>query len=124
MTKLDGGSGTTLIQIQIKPWLARQQSLYTTLLTGEILRETEKAVLFSGSASTAPSANCHNCGREIENPISILVGYGPVCSDKLGIPREFATDPESLEKLRREVAERTQWRGWIPKSQIKEVRPA
>lgn len=106
--------------IQIKPWLARQQSLYTRILTGEILRETEKAILFSGSAATTPSATCHNCGRQIENPISILVGYGPICSDNLGIPRDFPTDPESMEKLRREVGERTQFRGWIPKSQIVE----
>lgn len=37
------------------------------------------------------TGNCSICGRRLDNAISVQMGIGPICADKLGIPR-----PDSL----------------------------
>ncbi len=35
---------------------------------------------------------CRRCGRKLRDPISIKIGYGPVCRSELGIEIEKALD--------------------------------
>jgi hypothetical protein len=107
--------------LRIKPWFARKHNLYSRVLDGEVVTETTKAILFKGSASTAPDEYCHRCGRRIDSPISVVVGYGPVCCEILGIPRLVPQNGEELENLRAAVAEKTKWEGWVPKSVVLET---
>lgn len=36
------------------------------------------------------TGNCCFCNTEIENPISLAVGYGPICARKYGLPHNAA----------------------------------
>lgn len=103
---------TTLL---VAPWLARKLGLASRELSGEVKRTTEKAVLVRAHAIARPSDTCLRCGRMIENPVSRLVGYGPWCSDELGIPRNFTE--EQLDEVRARVAE-VVFEGWLPRSGV------
>jgi len=48
-----------------------------------------------------PSDCCRCCGREITNPISRLIGYGPECSARLGVPRDLSE--ADIESVRRQL---------------------
>lgn len=61
---------------------------------------TIRSILVEGVASTRMSEVCHRCGQAITNPISRLLGYGPICSDMLGIPRPEVLTPEAAERER------------------------
>lgn len=50
--------------------------------------------------------NCLNCSRELTAPVSMYIGYGPICSEKLGIDRPtydelLKLNPENAEDLKR-----------------------
>lgn len=102
--------------IYLPRWLMAEKGLASPKLEGVVIRETAKAVLFSGSALMRPSTLCHRCGLEITNPVSQLVGYGPVCSEYLGIPRDVGKG--ELERFKEKAAEMTKWEGWLPKSRV------
>lgn len=38
---------------------------------------------------------CGRCGRRLEDPVSIRIGYGPVCRAELGIEVERKPDEKS-----------------------------
>ena len=102
------------IILKIPAWLARTEKL-TTILTGEVLRETPKALYIKGYAKIMPSQNCLRCGREITNPVSRVVGIGPECCAKLGIARPDYTKSVELQK---QLEQSTAFERWFPKSQI------
>lgn len=102
--------------LQITPWLARQKDLPSLHLEGEVKVVTPKALLLSGYPSIGRSSHCRRCGREITNPLSLWCGYGPICSDLLGIPRDATED--QLEEVRKLVATTTPIEEWFPLSQI------
>jgi hypothetical protein len=109
------------VVITVKTWLARERKM-STVMEGAILRETAKAVQFKGHVAVRETVTCLRCGRELEHPISRLVGYGPICCERLGIDRpdyETMTE-EELEVLRgRLIAVEVE--DWFPKSQIKSI---
>jgi len=107
----------TTALIKIPRWLAREKQLETSILTVESVKQsTQKAYLVQVHATVRQSQHCHRCGLEITNPVSILVGYGPECSAKLGIPRDF--DPDDLTEIQTTVIEQTRMETWLPKSQV------
>ncbi len=46
--------------------------------------------------------NCHRCGRNLTHPVSMYVGFGPVCSEYLGVDRPKY---DELMKLNPEIQE-------------------
>lgn len=105
------------ITVALPKWLARKLALGTSEIQGVVETETSKAVLVAGYASTRESEYCHNCGREITHPVSKLVGYGPDCSEHLGIPRPEKLTAEMIAAVRDSVQKRTAFKQWLPKSQ-------
>lgn len=93
--------------------IARQKGLASREIVGEVIRYTEKGIRIKGHAVIEGSDNCRRCGRRITNPASLLVGYGPECSEHLGIPRDF--DPAILEQVKAEAQRKTTIEDWFPR---------
>lgn len=105
------------IRVNIPEWLMKSNDLLTRELIGEAKIITNKAVFIHGFASVRKSERCLRCGKEIKNEVSIHVGHGPTCSEKLGIPREF--DPEQdLMNIKQKIAQKTKVELWLPLSQV------
>jgi len=106
-------------KIKIASWLAKKYST-SQELQGKIEAETEKAVLFKGSAYAKETTHCMRCGRELTHPSSKLVGFGPTCCKKLGVhwPSKNELTEEQIEKVKSEISE-VKIKQWLPKSQIK-----
>ena len=107
------------VTIQVPAWLARSHGLVSRELVGEVKTTTERGVLFAGAASVRETSHCLRCGRGIQNPVSMKVGYGPDCSEMLGIPRDFSED--EVEAIRAALVANTQVELWLPKSKIEFV---
>jgi len=103
------------VVVHLPQWLRRNEGLASCKMEGHIVHRRARQVFFVGHASTTPSDYCHRCSREITNPVSRIVGYGPYCSDELGIPRN--PDPALIDEYRKHV-ESVVWRGWLPISRI------
>lgn len=103
--------------VTIPSWLMKEKGLGSPKLEGEVVKATEKAILFRGHVLLQRSKTCHRCGLEITNPVSQIVGYGPICSEYIGIPRDVSE--EEIKRFMEEAKERTLWEGWLPKSKIR-----
>jgi len=44
------------------------------------------------------TGNCSICGRHLDNKISVFMGIGPICAEKLGIPIEMPPSEEVIDK--------------------------
>lgn len=104
------------VTVRLPLWLMKREGFSSTELSGEVRRLTARGVQLHAHAVVRPSDECLRCGREIDHPASRLVGYGPTCSEILGIPRDFTE--EQLEEVRRSIEERTLVTVWLPRSQI------
>jgi SNF2 family DNA or RNA helicase len=103
---------TMTSKFKIPQWLAKDRKL-SMFLDGNVIRQTEKAYYIEGTAEVRPSTFCLRCGRELTHPVSLLVGYGPFCSEELGIERP---DMSSAEALSSQIKSFTKFAGWFPKS--------
>jgi hypothetical protein len=103
---------------ELTPFIAKAKGLGSREVSGEVLRVTPRAVEMRVHCVVRESDWCLNCGREIDNPISRLVGYGPICSDHLGIPRPERLDPATIDEIRRRVETETVVTDWFPLSQV------
>lgn len=106
------------VLVTIPVWLRKKLNLVSLELDGTITKESAKAVFFEGTVSIRESQHCLNCGRQIENFKSRWVGYGPVCSDRLGIPRPDLLTEEQRNELRTRIQTQSQIKLWLPKSRI------
>src|SRR5690606_9491057 len=104
------------VGVRVPSWLAFKLRLVSMELEGTVEAVTPKALLFNGSAVVRESRSCLRCGREITNPASQLAGYGPECSRKLGIPREFSA--EDIAAIRAAVKSQTKLQVWLPRAQV------
>lgn len=108
---------TPTTTIEVNHGLAQREGLASRVLDVlEVTRETERAFQLRVCATVRESDRCHHCGRAIDNPVSRLAGYGPYCSDDLGIPRDF-TD-EDIAAIREAVKVKTETTIWLPKRSI------
>jgi len=93
--------------IRISSQLQRALRLATPALVAEAAEEIETpfGTYLRGvfTCDLSPSSHCHRCGQEIAHPVSVLLGYGPECSQKLGIPRSYS--PEEVEEIRKRLME-------------------
>lgn len=106
----------TKVTIELPRWLARKEDIVSRELTGEVLAVRGNGIFFRGAAVVRPSDHCLRCGLEIKNPVSRLAGYGPWCSDKLGIPRDFTE--ADLAAIRALVENRV-IECWFPRNRVR-----
>jgi len=85
-------------------------------LEGEVIARTSRAILFRGKAVVRESRFCLRCDREITNPASILVGYGPECAKKLLIGHPGRLDPTDAAAVRAALEQMGDVEIWIPLS--------
>jgi SNF2 family DNA or RNA helicase len=101
--------------LRIPAWLAKDRHL-TREIEVDLIRETEKAILVKGTIRTGPAINCARCGRKLTNPVSRVVGIGPECCEKLGVPRPDFSDAKALDDQLKVATFFDNM--WIPKSQM------
>ena len=89
----------------------------------KVKAETPRAYLMEVEFFGGISSSCGCCGKALRDRFSIATGIGPVCAERLGIPR--ATEDQAhlvIEQMARICREAGTFREvWIPKSQIKNV---
>ena len=92
--------------------------LASRVLEGEITALTRKGLEFKGHASVRDCEWCHRCGRAIQHPASLRVGYGPICSDKLGIDWSVdGLDEAAITALKERIVRETFLTGlWLPRT--------
>ena len=111
-----------IVNIEITPWLMKQKkSLYSKYIQGKVEATTEKAILVHGSALVKETSNCMRCGRQITNPVSKHIGYGPTCSAKLGIDRPETLEEIGVPEATQLIVKKTEFKQWLPISQIRHV---
>lgn len=98
--------------LRLPQFIMNSKGLLTREFEGEALRWTEKGVLVKARPILTPSDYCRRCGRKITNPVSMLVGHGPECSEILGIPRNF--DPDDAKAIRDAAAKEGEVETWFP----------
>ena len=94
------------------------KGLASRVLEGEITALTRKGLEFKGHASVRDCEWCHRCGRAIQHPASLRVGYGPICSDKLGIDWSVdGLDEAAITALKERIVRETYLTGlWLPRT--------
>ena len=102
------------VRVKIPLWLAQAKGLRFTEVEGEVVALTAKALRVRGHAAVTPSSTCRRCGREITNPVSVLIGFGPYCSEEMGIPRDWAE--AEVDRIREMLKQVTQVEEWFPRS--------
>jgi len=80
------------IRVRVPQWFALKNDLASREWEGEVKVVTAKAIRIHGHVSVRETSTCLRCGRLIENPVSVFIGYGPICCEKLGIPRDFSKE--------------------------------
>jgi SWI/SNF-related matrix-associated actin-dependent regulator 1 of chromatin subfamily A len=89
----------------------------------KFLGETSKAYHVDVEFFSGISCTCGVCGRGLTNDVSKATGIGPVCAEKIGLPRPTL---ESAKETVKQMESLSQQQGqftsiWIPKSQIKRI---
>ncbi len=104
------------MELELKSWFVNRNRLGSCYVDGEIEKQTDKAVLFDGTAVIKPSNICCKCGRLLTDPVSIQLGIGPICAEM--DQRDSMTQEEKDEYIKKfSATHRIQT--WIPKSVIK-----
>lgn len=103
------------VTVRVPVWWAQQHDCATEMV-GEIAAETAQAIRFRGRIPAIRRTHCLRCGRELTHPVSLIVGIGPFCAEKLGIDRSRyeVLPPEDVARLLGEIVVDL----WIPKSVV------
>lgn len=115
------------VTFKMKQFWAKKNDLGSRVITGKVLRETAKAYLLKGHADMVEGSWCMRCGRELTEPASMVIGYGAVCCEKLGIsyPSDILTSSKkerlAIRKKIMVVLHNQTFETWIPKSQIEAI---
>lgn len=110
------------VELSIPAWLAKEKGFASREVAGEVLRVTGKALQVRAHVMVRECEFCQNCGRAIDNPASRLLGFGPICSDNLGLPHAetyASLSPAEREAIRNRIAVATTQECWFPLSQAK-----
>jgi SWI/SNF-related matrix-associated actin-dependent regulator 1 of chromatin subfamily A len=89
----------------------------------KVTNETKKAYQVDIEFFSGISCTCGYCGRILDNPVSKATGIGPICAEKMGLPRPtLETAKEIVKKMEELSKKQGQFLNvWIPKSQIKRI---
>lgn len=106
----------TRVLVRLPHWFIERHNLVSRELEGVMVARTSRAILFRGKAVVRESRFCLRCDREITNPASILVGYGPECAKKLLIGHPGRLDPTDAAAVRAALEQMGDVEIWIPLS--------
>ena len=123
-SKTESSEECETITLKLRPFLMQAMELDSRIITGKVLKETQKAWLIEGHADMLEHMSwCVRCGRKLTEPASQITGMGAICAEKSGMeydPKEVlgaskkkrdAIRKSFQKKLRAQKFER-----WIPKS--------
>lgn len=114
--------------IEIKAWIARRiqadlnmDYFFRNLEIVDVANETAKAYQVTVKFVSKVVTSCHVCGRDLDTEVSKACGIGPVCADRLGLPRPTLERAEETLKALEALCGQLGTIGpiWLPKSQIK-----
>ena len=111
-------------QLQMTKWWMRKQGFHSMVLNVEIEVETMKGYKVKGYCDVMKGCWCMRCGKELKQPASFTLGYGPDCAKKMGIPYPKSLNSmtaDEIEKYREDLLGKLKdqvFEGWIPKSQV------
>ena len=98
------------VWFKLPRFIMQSKGLVSRELEGRVVRYTDKGILAKVRPVIEASDVCKRCGKEITNPVSLMVGYGPECSTYLGIPRDFPlADLNAIKKAARREAQMELW---------------
>jgi len=115
------------VTFKMKQFWTKKNDLGSRVITGKVLRETIKAYLLKGHADMVEGSWCMRCGRELTEPASMVIGYGAICCEKLGIsyPSDILTSSKkerlAIRKKIMVLLHTQTFETWVPKSQIEEI---
>lgn len=115
------------LTMKMRKWWTEQNNLDSRVITGIVLVETAKAYKMKGTADMIEGTFCMRCDRELTEPASMVIGFGPICAGKLGIPypTDILTAPKKVRQAyRNELLNKLhdqKFELWVPKSQIQEI---
>jgi hypothetical protein len=92
----------------LKTWRSLAGDLKPRVLAAiETLDSAEQADgwLIAGLAFAQEGSQCFFCGRDLDTPESLAMGYGPVCADKHGLPWGDKATPMSVRLAQAEAAQ-------------------
>ena len=108
--------------VEIPSWLAKANGI-PRFADITIHKKTSKAVFVSGHGMIDSRIHCMNCGKDLTNPISRIVGIGPICCENLGIDWvdwHNSLSLSEIEKLKETLRFRTKFENiCLPLSKIK-----
>lgn len=117
--------------VEVSKWfstkLKEQKNLkfaFRNLTILNIYKETPNAYLVDCEYFGGVGKSCGCCGRDLDNKISIATGIGPVCAERIGMPRVKTLEEaqiiiDEMSKMSKDVGVIKQV--WIPKSQIRAI---
>jgi len=110
-------------RIVVEQWMANKKGI-PHAIDALIVRETDRALLIKGHALADSPICCVRCGAALIHPASRLVGIGPECANKLGIPYPSQNldiwTEKMLEAIRAKVRE-IKVNCWLPKFAIEVI---
>lgn len=116
--------------IEVKAWIARRlqadlgmEYFFRNLEIVEVLTETAKAYQLKVKFVSKIVTSCHVCGRDLDTDVSKSCGIGPVCADRLGLPRPTLETAhltlQALDALCGNIG--VVGPIWLPKSQVRAI---
>jgi hypothetical protein len=109
---------------KIKKFLMRTLNIDSRYIKVNVEKETGRAYKVTGMADFYKTSNCVRCGRQLTQPASFTIGFGPECASILGIeyPKALnSMDEEAAGVYRAMIIGKLHSQkvdAWIPKSQI------
>jgi hypothetical protein len=73
------------VTLRISEWSRKTANLFSRVIVGELVMVTPKGLRFRGTVSVEGAEHCHRCALPIRHAASLLIGYGPICCEYLGI---------------------------------------
>ena len=90
------GVGTASAAGAVSLWKSAGQRVRDALAILASASRDEQGWLVFGLAFAQEGSRCFRCGRELDQPESLLAGYGETCADKLGLPWGAKAIPMSV----------------------------
>jgi hypothetical protein len=109
------------VEITLPHWLMQDRGYASRALEGEVTGESAKAIRVRARVLIRESDFCHRCHLPIDNPASRLLGYGPTCSERLGLPHAellASMGKEERAAVLLAVSKATTIEAWLPKQHI------
>lgn len=113
-----------VVTLRVPAWMMRPapdgKDLASRILEGKVTALTAAGLEFEGHATVRDCEWCHRCGLPIKHPASLRVGYGPTCSDKLGIDWSLeGLDEAGIQSLKDRIKRETYVAGmWLPRRSV------